>query len=238
MPLILLQRVSTQEAVEMFKYNVGDRDSLGGFFTTFNSLAIPIIGGDNAKLESWLGFHPGRLADGFTVMFLQEMPAVGDVVLAGTTLNSGGRVGPPASTEAEDRMRPFVSAERRAARHAEFDRYRISPQVIAKGKAWSDFDALSNAVDLIQLRGTDRATKIVPAIDHDTKMPPNEQYPVGGGVTQLVLTQPVIWKAAVNIAGNGDWELPAGWPPVDREFLQKDPSLIKRRVRVALENMA
>lgn len=223
----------------MFVYNVGDVPQLGGFFTAWSGVHIPILGGSNDDLEDYLGFERGRLGRGFTVLFLQEMPEVGSVALAGTTLQSGGRVGLPSATEAADRKRIRVFDELRDRKHAEWDaRSHLGPNIVEKGKAWSDFDALCNALEKIELKGVHRATKIVPATGHDPSKSPEEQYPPGKGVNQLVLTKPVSWKAAINIHGNGDWELPTGWPPVDREFLMHEPTgHTKSRIGTALEEM-
>ena len=82
--------------------------------------------GFEADTEAALGYHRGRLAQGYWIMVLKRLPQPHEFTFDGTTLNSGGRTGLPGQTEAADKLRPKVHdrvlAERGAVGYADLQR--------------------------------------------------------------------------------------------------------------------
>ena len=118
-------------------------------------------------VERSLGFGAGRLGAGYFLLLLKEPLRADDIQFDGTSLQSGGRWGLPTADAASDALRPAVSKT-------------IDPHTASHwGKKMSGTGT--------QLRGTDRLSKIVPITRHSTAVPPNQQYPQGGGGGQWTL---------------------------------------------------
>jgi hypothetical protein len=201
---------------------VGKTVDRAGNFTELAFLAIGLRAGDTHTLEQALGFHIGRLDEGFSLLLLAEMPKIGTVSIQGMTNQSGGREGLPGRTAAEDAARPEVDKRYRDQRHKIWADYpSISAEVRKVGIAWSDHDAAWTALEATKIIGPHRAAKIVPVTRHDDAMSPDKQYPVGDGVPQFSLHERSKWLVAANIHADGNWNTLPDWPPVTHDFLDK-----------------
>lgn len=135
---------------------------------------IDIVNRTPTELEDLVGFHRGRLANGFCLLLLKQPLAPGDFEFFGYTYMSGGRVGLPHNDSAIDRARPKVDDMVRAAIHGP------SPKVAP--------DSYERFAASVRLGGPERYVKIIPTTGHDPAMGSADQYPASmKGITQLNL---------------------------------------------------
>ncbi|RHW17007.1 hypothetical protein D1610_12835 [Sphingomonas gilva] len=120
-----------------------------------------------ANVEKSLGFHAGRLSQGYFILLLKEQLKPGDIQMDGTTLRSGGKFGLPTGDKASDATRPRVHDS-------------IDPAMLAHHQKGMSGDATV-------LRGINRLSKILPVMPHSDNMAPRDQYPMGGGGGQWTL---------------------------------------------------
>jgi hypothetical protein len=80
---------------------VGATGSFSGHVTTLNWIGPR----PPADIERNLGYGPGRLSSGYWVLLLVQGLTPGDFEFDGTTLRSGGKLGLPGDTVAEDAAR-------------------------------------------------------------------------------------------------------------------------------------
>ena len=139
-----------------------------------------------SQLERNLGFAPGRLSHGWTVLLLKQTLTLADFKFSGLTLRSGGRLGLPAETTVADEARKHVHDE------------------MLKEYGTSTYEAMQrNALAVITPTGDGRIVKVIPKIDHSTTMKPSDQYPMGGGGLQWTLTKPCAFLVAMTVDRNG-----------------------------------
>ena len=173
----------------MGSLKAGDLASFKGNVTTLMS----ITPGAEAHVEEMLGYHPGRLAGGYFVLVLKQALTPQDFEFDGTTLRSGGRHGLPAATDALDAARPRVHdailSERGPAGYAA-----LQSQVL-KRSGWTS--------------GQERIAKVLPAIRHDANLPPNVQYPMGGGGLQWKLVRDCTFLVVAEVSAGGATALTA-----------------------------
>lgn len=167
--------------------SVGAKPKLSGDITTLNV----IWPGSEPQIEAQLGFHAGRLANGYAIALVCEPLNPADFRFSGTTLRSGGRMGLPAATAAQDKLRPTVN-----------------DAILSERGAEGYQDLQEAALRNMQVRGSRRLCKILPTIRHDADMPPNVQYPMGGGGLQWTLTREVECLVAARISPDGTAETP------------------------------
>lgn len=132
-----------------------------------------IILADFRRTEANVGFHPGRLSNGFKLLLLKRLPQPQDFELHGTTLRSGGRFGLPETTGAADRRRGSVHES-----------------ILNKRGAAGYQDLQDQALGFVSITGPNRLVKILPATGHNAAMSPADQYPMGGGFLQWDLKKP------------------------------------------------
>lgn len=144
------------------------------------------------QLEDLVGFHRGRLSQGFQFLLLQEAVSAGDFEFFGYTYMSGGRTGLPDNDPAKEAARPKVHDALRSA---------IVPKAAqddVQKKAWYQFQ--SHFAGAVPLKGEDRFVKIVPQVGHDTAMGPADQYPASRlGIKQLKLTNAKLFLVAASV---------------------------------------
>ena len=173
----------------MGSLKAGDLASFKGNVTTL----ISITPGAEAHVEEMLGYHTGRLAGGYFVLVLKQALTPQDFEFDGTTLRSGGRSGLPAATDALDAARPRVHdailSERGPAG------YEALQSHVLKRSDW--------------LSGRDRIAKVLPAIRHDADLPPNIQYPMGGGGLQWKLVRDCTFLVVAEVSAGGATALAA-----------------------------
>jgi hypothetical protein len=130
---------------------------------------IDIVNRAPTELEDLVGFHRGRLANGFYLLLLKQPLAPMDFEFYGYTYMSGGKIGLPSNS-----ARPKVDDLVRSTLHNAGPR--VAPDV---------YEQFARA---IRLNGQERYVKIVPVIGHDDAMPMADQYPASKkGITQLNL---------------------------------------------------
>ncbi|PZW49159.1 hypothetical protein C8P66_103185 [Humitalea rosea] len=139
-----------------------------------------------ADLEAELGFQPGRLRNGYLFLVLIQPLTAVDFDFAGITLRSGGRLGNPAATKAEDELRRHVSEQMRLE-------YGIATYIEMKERALGSISAT----------GPNRIIKILPSIRNDPGMSPRDQYPPGGGGLQWTLLNPCKFLVALEVTATG-----------------------------------
>ena len=148
--------------------------------------------GAEAETEAALGFQRGRLAQGYWILVLKQMPRPDQFRFDGTTLNSGGRLGLPAATPAADSMRP-----------------KVHDQIIAQRGDAGYTDLQTRVLRDTQLQGERRIAKVLPGIRHDTAMAPSAQYPAGGGGLQWSIAPPGLpFLAAAEVRADGTVAIP------------------------------
>ena len=167
----------------MDSLKVGDRARFNGNVTTL----LSITPGAEAHVEKMLGYHPGRLAGGYFVLVLKQSLTPQDFQFDGTTLRSGGRHGLPAATDALDAARPRVHdtilSERGQAGYEALQSHVLK---------WSDWTS-----------GRERIAKVRPMIRHDANLPPNVQYPMGGGGLQWKLVRDREFLVVAEVSAGG-----------------------------------
>ena len=142
--------------------SLGSRTSMGGYATKM----IYIAGQQPQELEDRIGYHRGRLAQGFLVLVLDDRIVPSEIELVGHSHFSGGRIGHPKLTgriTAEDSLR----------------------QAFGGGLVSRQKQLLAQTLNT---GGSDTVVKVLPSIRHDPAMPDYEQYPVGTGIPQFNLT--------------------------------------------------
>jgi len=163
----------------------------------FVTRLIFVINQPARELEARIGYHRGRLDAGWSLLLLKEPVAPGEIVLAGYSHLSGGRIGPPM----EGVSRPTVEAD--AKRFLDLARVKRS---LAEG---------------FVLTGPERIVKIIPATGHDDRMREPDQYPVGTGIPQWILTAEKTFIVAATV-GPGMGYL-GGGPDSGRRGFWVDP---------------
>lgn len=145
------------------------------------------VGARSARaLEQSLGYGPGRLAAGWSILVMREKLAPSDFKFAGLTLRSGGRYGLPANDAAADKLRPHVYDEmlrEYGADHVE----KLKAKFLAQAA----------------YQGPNRIVKVLPVTRHSDAIPPNEQYPMGAGGGQWTLMRACSFLVAVQVDNNG-----------------------------------
>ena len=136
---------------------VGDIVTKGGFFTQAHYLR----GQTSAEVERRLGYGPGRLSQGWYLLFILNMPDVEDFEFRGYTHFSGGVVqghlsSPPDKRTAEERVRK-----------SGVDVIRSKQKVIR---------------EVFTLQGPHRLAKVIP-VRYGT------DYPPGSGIPQWELRE-------------------------------------------------
>ncbi|SDB46232.1 hypothetical protein [Belnapia rosea] len=150
------------------------------------------VGARSARaLEASLGFHAGRLSDGWWVLLLKERLKPADFDFAGITLRSGGRLGLPARDPAADRARTHVS-----------------DQILAERGPAGYADLQASALAGVTEKGEDRIVKVIPVTPHSEAMAPADQYPMGGGGLQWTLRRPCSFLVALQVDAQGIARIP------------------------------
>lgn len=145
----------------MSELKVGSPMSLGGFFTRL----LWVAGRSPTQLEDGIGYHRGRLREGYLFLAITERIRADEIALVGHSHFSGGRIGHPAR---EDR----ITAEESLRRE-------FGDGLVQRQK--------QQVVAAINAGGSDLAVKVLPQIRHDPDMSTAEQYPVGLGIPQFNL---------------------------------------------------
>lgn len=170
-------------------YTVGQTTGpLPGNITQLNALILA----DNRQTERNLGFHPGRLSKGYSILVLKALPLQDAFEFDGTTLRSGGRVGLPGATEAADRLRP-----------------RVHDQILNERGAGGYKALQSHVLRQIAVSGRMRLVKVLPDMRHNAALEPDVQYPAGGGFLQWKLKKPGLpFFVAAQFAADGTVSTP------------------------------
>lgn len=146
---------------------VGEEQRMKGFFTK----ALYLRGRTATEVERRLGYRAGRLAEGWWLCFLLEMPVAAEFEVRGYSQMSGGVAQghlptPPDPRNAEQRLK--------GGGH---DLSRIKAGLIA---------------DTFKLRGPDRLAKVIPARAAFGDM----DYPPGSGIPQWTLIREKRFRVA------------------------------------------
>ena len=167
---------------------LGQPTTLSGNVTTLQWIKP----GYEGTTEDSLGYHQGRLAQGYWVMLLQRLPTPKEFAFDGTTMRSGGRVGLPLRTTTADALRP-----------------KVHDQIMAQRGA-AGYQALQQAtLGQVSVTGDQRIAKVLPAIRHSNTMAPADQYPMGGGGLQWVILPPGLpFLAAAEVRADGTVTIP------------------------------
>lgn len=167
---------------------VGHIETIPGDVTTLQWIKP----GYEAETERALGYHSGKLAQGYYVLLLTRKPQPAEFEFSGTTLRSGGKLGLPAATNAIDALRPRIHTEMQSSYGA------------------VGYTAMqTNALKTIALKGDQRVCKVLPDLRHNPGMAPNDQYPMGGGGLQWTLKKPGLpFLVAVRVNSNGTADTP------------------------------
>lgn len=148
--------------------------------------------GFETDTEAALGFQRGRLAKGYWILLLKQLPRPDQFTFEGTTLNSGGRLGLPAETTASDRMRP-----------------KVHDQILDQRGHAGYSDLQTFALRDAALRGERRLAKVIPGTGHDATLAPSVQYPSGGGGLQWSISPPGLpFLAAAEVHPDGTVAIP------------------------------
>ncbi len=141
-----------------------------------------------ALVEEMLGYAPGRLVRGYWICLLADEILRDDFELAGTTANSGGKLGAPERTIAADDQRVLV--------HANI--------MSVHGKDGYE-DLQRGGLATVTPDGPDRIVKIIPVIPHMKHASPSKQYPMGGAALQWIIKKdrPKLFFVAAFIAADG-----------------------------------
>lgn len=139
----------------------GQQKVMKGFFTK----ALFIRGQSSAEAEKRLGYRAGRLAQGWYLCFLLEMPNVNEFEVRGYSQMSGGVARghlpkPPDPRNSEQRLNDDG-----------FDLARIKSGLITR---------------TFQLRGPERLAKVIPKSGEFG----DNDYPPGSGIPQWTLVAP------------------------------------------------
>jgi hypothetical protein len=167
---------------------VGTITSIGGNVTTLQWIKP----GAEAETERAVGYHRGRLSQGYLVMLLKRMPQPQDFSFDGTTMRSGGREGLPLSNSAQDAMRP-----------------KVHDRIMAERGVAGYEDLQRRVLRDIRIMGEHRIAKLLPTMRHNGSLSPDKQYPMGGGGLQWVV-KPLPFLAAAYVDANGTIQLADG----------------------------
>lgn len=168
--------------------SLGQHLTLSGNVTTLQWIKP----GFEAQTEAALGFHRGRLAQGYWILVLKQLPRPDQFRFDGTTLNSGGRLGLPAATTAAD-----------------LQRHKVHDQVMGQRGAAGYADLQARSLRDIRVTGEQRIAKVLPGTRHDVHMAPSAQYPAGGGGLQWALLPPGLpFLAAAEVRADGTVAIP------------------------------
>ena len=155
---------------------LGSRTSMGGYATK----AIFVAGQRPQELEDRIGYHRGRLAQGFLMLVIDDRIVPSEIELVGHSHFSGGRIGHPT-------LANRVTAE-------ESLRQAFGGGLVARQKQL--------LAQTLNAGGSDTVVKVQPTIRHDPAMPDHKQYPVGTGIPQFnLLTKKTFVVRAVVGAG-------------------------------------
>ena len=154
--------------------------------TGFCTHAFLLRGKPYKTLEDQLGYRRGRLASGWTILFLEWVPTPDDFQLAGYSHFSDGAV----------RGHKLAPADR--------DPYRMEA-LLKSEMGWSDAQLRSHKQKLIGTKivisGYERLAKLVPATAHSEK----EDYPPGQGIFQVKVVRPLPFRVKAIIAPGQEW---------------------------------
>jgi len=169
---------------------LGKRISCGGFITRLDWVGAqaPSI------IEAKLGYQAGRLAAGYAICLLIEPIRVNHVRFGGLTLRSGGRDGLPVDNPVQDWLRPQVH-----------DR-----MMQEYGAESVDRMLRKLADDPGNLKGERRIVRVIPVTGHRGANPA-EEYPMGGGGLQFILTESHDFFVAAVVSGEAIAATAAGW---------------------------
>ena len=136
-----------------------------------------IIGREPNELEQLIGYHRGRLAQGYYIAVLKERLQPGEFNFAGYTHLSGGKYGLP------------DPQKRQAVNDARINVHDNLRNNIGQ----SGIDAQQRQITAaIPLTGVERLAKCMPKIMHSDAMEKDPslplQYPRGDGIKQYILT--------------------------------------------------
>ncbi len=167
---------------------VGMQQSFHGNVTTLNWIGAR----EAALIERNLGYHAGRLAQGYWIVLLKTMLTVADFEFDGTTLRSGGKLGLPQGNPS-----------------AEAARKRVHDQIIAE-RGQAGYQALQqHALGTARISGPNRIAKVIPATGHNPAMGNDLQYPMGGGGLQWKIVPPgKPFLVAMHVDGKGIAHIP------------------------------
>jgi hypothetical protein len=169
---------------------------------------IDVVNRSPEDLEELVGFHRGRLSNGFHFLVLTDSLSAGDFEFFGYTYFSGGRIGLPSNHTAADQSRRGVHATMQID-YGDAGLRRIE-------------DKFARA---IKPKGVERYIKIAPVILHDRTMGSADQYPASRlGITQLNIRRsaPKRFYVAAKVNGSS-WALADG-QTVDMDKARYDQS--------------
>jgi hypothetical protein len=187
---------------------VGETRTFTGNVTTLNWIGPR----PPAEVERNLGYGPGRLGAGYWVLLLVRELTPDDFEFEGTTLRSGGRLGLPGATAAEDAARS-----------------RMHDQILVE-RGPAGYRALQEqALRSVKTAGPERIAKVLPETGHDPAMAPSLQYPMGGGGLQWTIkkSRPVPFLVAMHVDRNG-----LATTPTFSTSLAPGPNVYEHRARV------
>lgn len=147
-----------------------------------------------ALIEQALGYQQGRLSLGYAIGLLIEPLRANHVEFGGLTLRSGGRDGAPLADPKLDEQRVKVH-ERMVMEYGEDSVARMLENL---------------AKDPRNLLGGERIVKIYPVIEHRGDNP-QEEYPMGGGGPQFILTERHNFLIAAVVSSDCIAATAAGW---------------------------
>jgi hypothetical protein len=147
-----------------------------------------------ALIEQALGYQNGRLSLGYAIGLLIEPIRANQVEFAGLTLRSGGRDGAPLADPKLDEQR-----------------VKVHERMVLEYGSDSVAKMLENlAKDSRNLIGSERIVKIYPVIEHRGENP-QEEYPMGGGGPQFILTERHDFLIAAVVSSDCIAATAAGW---------------------------
>lgn len=173
-------------------FEINQRVKRGGFVTPL----LSVINQSAGELERRIGYASGRMAKGWALLFLKENVEGHEFRYAGYSHFSGGRIGHPrggdARTRVEDDLAKLVGSV---------------ADMRAKG-----------AARIFQLTGPNRIVKLIPTADENADLETHENYPVGTGIPQFILTEQkwfvvgaIVGAGMVHLGGGVDGPLPTGF---------------------------
>jgi hypothetical protein len=149
----------------------GDTPRCRGYVTTL----ISVINRPSDELERRLGYNSGRLAQGWALLLLKQSVTGGEFEFAGYTHLSGGRIGNPHLGNSRPRVQDDLQT------------------MLADPSGFATRFAQNNFV----LSGPNRIVKIIPTGTADPALSEPDQYPVGTGIPQWILTREKLFLVAV-----------------------------------------